>query len=70
MDVDVQEAGRHIEPAQVDHLPGIGGIDASGYRRNHAIFDRDVAHGARSVLGVNDMPALKEKVITGLPRQT
>ena len=55
------EPGRDVEPRDVDHLEGVGRIDAGGDRRDLAVRDGHVANGADPVPGVDDVAALNSR---------
>ena len=68
VDVDVDEAGGHVEARDVDDLEGLGGVDPRGDRGDLAVGDGHVADGAHAVLRVDDVAAPEQQVVLRLGR--
>ena len=66
MNVNVDQARRHIQTGCVHHFEGAGRIDVRRHRGNLAVANRDVANRAHLVLGVNDVTALQQQIVLGL----
>jgi hypothetical protein len=64
--VDVDEAGHHIQVADVDRLGGAGGVEARRDGSNDPRADRYISHAVRAVAGVDDVSAAQQEVVLGL----
>ena len=53
--MNVDEPGCHVEPAHVDRLQRVGGIELLSDRRDLARGDGDVAHSADGIARVDDV---------------
>ena len=53
--VDVDEAGRDVQPSRVDHPCGVCGRNVGGDGRDLPVGDRDVPHGVDAVARVDDV---------------
>jgi hypothetical protein len=64
--MNIDETGRYIETANVDHFQRGLWINVRGDCRDPAILDCDIAHGADVVPGVYDVAALEKQIVPGL----
>src|SRR5262249_14440264 len=68
VNVNVDEAGRHVQPRRVDDLQRLGGVDVRGNSRHLAVRNRQVANRADVVPGIDDVTAFQQKVVPLLGR--
>jgi hypothetical protein len=64
--VNIDQPGDDVESADADGLGGQGGIDTLSDSRDPAILDSDVPHRADPILGVDEMSALQQQLISAL----
>jgi hypothetical protein len=61
--VDVDQAGRDVEPGDVDGLQRLRGRDVGRDRPHGPVLDGHVADGIDVVPGIDDVAALEEQVV-------
>ena len=66
--VNIDQPRRHVQPADVDRLEGLGGVDRLGDLGDLAVEHGHVAHRADVVLGVDQMSAAQQQVVLRLLR--
>ncbi len=69
VDVDVDQAGRHVEPRRVHDLERLPRWDALLDRGDLPSRDGHVAHGAQAAGGIDHVPVPEEQVVSGLRRR-
>ena len=68
MHVDIDQPGRDVQAADVNHLRGSGRIDAVGDRCDTPFLDSDILRLIDLVLGVDQVTALEQQVILSQER--
>lgn len=66
VDVNIDQPGDDVEPTDAYGLGGQGGIDTLSDGRDPAILNGDVPHRADPILGVDEMAALQQQLISAL----
>ena len=59
VNMNVDEAGRDVEPGDVHRLERASSLDAGRHQRDLAVLDSNIADRAQLVLAVDDVPALE-----------
>ena len=66
VDVQIDQAGRHVEAPAFDHLEGPSGIDGLPDRRHPAVVHGDVPNRTQPVPRIDQVTALQQQVELGL----
>src|SRR6185503_2325006 len=66
VNVDVDQAGRDVQPRGIDGFGGLRRRDVRGNGGDLAVLDGDVANGINPVPAVDDVAALEEQVVRRL----
>src|SRR4029450_9217616 len=66
VNVDVDQAGRDVQPRGIDGFRGLRRRDVRGDGGDLAILDGDVANGINLVPAVDDVATLEEQVVSRL----